>query len=207
VSVFVKICGITNEADAAAAVAAGADALGFVFHPASPRHVAAAVVSQIVRRLPAPVLAVGVFVNATAEEVRRIAVACGLGAVQLHGEEPPELCAALAPLKLWKAFRLRDEASLTTLPRYPVDAWLLDAYSAKAPGGTGERFDWELAVRAKALGRPIVLAGGLTPDNVAAAVRQVQPWGVDVSSGVEAAPGQKDHARVRAFVQAVRAAV
>jgi phosphoribosylanthranilate isomerase len=205
VSVFVKICGITNEADAHAAVEAGADALGFMFYPASPRHVAAAVVGEIVRRLPSQVLTFGVFVNPVLEEARDIAASCGLGGIQLHGDEPPELCARFAPLKVWKAFRIRDEESLKPLPRYATDAWLLDAYSAKGLGGTGERFNWELAVRAKSLGRPVVLAGGLVPENIAEAVQQVQPWGVDVSSGVEAAPGQKDHAKVRAFIAAAKA--
>lgn len=203
-SVFVKICGITNEADAHAAVEAGADALGFMFYPASPRHVAAAVVGEIVRRLPPQVLAFGVFVNPVFEEARDIAASCGLGGIQLHGDETPEQCAPFAPLKVWKAFRIRDEGSLKPLPRYAVDAWLLDAHSPKGLGGTGERFNWELAVRAKSLGRPVVLAGGLTPENVAEAVRQVRPWGVDVSSGVEAAPGQKDHGKVRAFIAAAK---
>jgi phosphoribosylanthranilate isomerase len=205
VSVFVKICGVTNEADALAAVEAGADALGFMFYPASPRHVAAAVVSEIVHRLPPQVLTFGVFVNPVFEEARAIAASCGLGGIQLHGDEPPELCARFAPLKVWKAFRIRDDNSLKPLPRYAVDAWLLDAHSFKALGGTGERFNWELAVRARSLGRPVVLAGGLTPENIADAVRQVRPWGVDVSSGVEAAPGQKDHAKVRAFIRAAKA--
>jgi phosphoribosylanthranilate isomerase len=205
VSVFVKICGITNQADALAAVEAGADALGFMFHPASPRHVAAAVVGEIVRQLPPHVLTVGVFVNPAVEEARQIAAACGLGGIQLHGDEPPELCAQLAPLKVWKAFRIRNADSLQPLPRYAVDAWLLDAYSTKALGGTGECFNWDLALRAKDLGRPVVLAGGLTPVNIAEAVRQVRPWGVDVSSGVEVAPGQKDHAKVRAFTVAAKA--
>jgi phosphoribosylanthranilate isomerase len=205
VSVFVKICGITNEADAFAAVEAGADALGFMFYPASPRHVAAAVVSEIVPRLPAHVLTLGVFVNPVLDEARAIVAACGMGGVQLHGDETSELCAQFAPLKVWKAFRVRDESSLKPLPSYAVDAWLLDAHSAKGLGGTGERFNWDLAVRAKSLGRPVVLAGGLTPENIAEAVRQVQPWGVDVSSGVEAAPGQKDHAKVRAFIAAAKA--
>jgi phosphoribosylanthranilate isomerase len=205
VSVFVKICGVTNQVDALAAVEAGADALGFMFYPTSPRHVAAAVVGEIVRRLPPHVLTVGVFVNPVFEEARDIAAACGLGGIQLHGDEVPELCARFAPLKVWKAFRIRDEDSLKPLTRYAVDAWLLDAYSAKGLGGTGECFNWDLAVRAKSMGRPVVLAGGLTPENAAEAVRQVRPWGVDVSSGVETSPGQKDHAKVRAFIRAAKA--
>lgn len=203
-SVFVKICGITNEADARAAVEAGADALGFMFYEGSPRNVAPQTVAGIVGKLPARVGTVGVFVNAAADEIKRIAAECRLTTLQFHGEEPPDFCAQFAPLKVWKAFRIRDAASLEPLPRYATDAWLLDTHSPNARGGTGEQFNWELALAAKRHGRPILLAGGLTVANVAAAVRQAQPWGVDVSSGVESAPGRKDHAKVREFVQAAK---
>lgn len=128
---------------------------------------------------------------------------CGLTLLQFHGDERPEFCTQFGVMSL-KAFRVRDAASLAALPEYRTDAWLLDAFSPAALGGTGERFNWELAVDAKKLGRPIFLAGGLTPENVAEAVRRVQPFAVDVSSGVESAPGKKDPAKVRAFIAAAK---
>ncbi|MST95015.1 MAG: phosphoribosylanthranilate isomerase [Pedosphaera sp.] len=199
-SLLVKICGITNLADAQAAVDAGADALGFMFYEPSARNIAPAAAREIIAQLPPRVAKVGVFVNAPAEVIHRMAAECGLDTVQLHGEETPEFCAQFASLKVWKAVRVRDEGSLRALPAYETDAWLLDSYVAGHAGGTGEKFNWELAVAAKALGRPIILAGGLTPANIAAAVQQVRPFGVDVSSGVEAAPGRKDAAKMRAFI-------
>ena len=123
--------------------------------------------------------------------------------LQFHGGEPPEFCAQFG-LKTMKAFRVSDEASLAELPKYSTNAYLLDACSPKALGGTGETFNWKLAVEAQKFGKPIFLAGGLTPENVADAVRKIRPFGVDVASGVESAPGNKDHAKMRAFVQAVR---
>ena len=202
-STRVKICGITNPADAQAAVEAGADALGFIFYKKSPRHVAISAAAKITKKVPPFILRVGVFVNPAAELVRRAIGECGLNLLQFHGDETPEFCARFGLMSM-KAFRIRDAESLKELPKYPTEAWLLDAYSAKNLGGTGEKFNWDLAVEAKKLGKPIFLAGGLTPENVAAAVRQVQPFGVDVSSGVERSPGKKDHARVRAFIANVR---
>lgn len=203
-SLLVKICGITNLADAQAAVDAGADALGFMFYEPSARHITPAAAREIIAQLPPRVAKVGVFVNASAETIRRIAAECGLDTLQLHGEETLEFCAQFAPLKVWKAIRVRDESSLGALPDYKTDAWLLDSYVAGQKGGTGEKFNWELAIAAKDLGRPIILAGGLTPENIATAVRQVRPFGVDVSSGVESGPGKKDAAKVRAFIMAAK---
>jgi len=203
-SLLVKICGITNLADAQAAVDTGADALGFMFYEPSARNIAPAAAREIIAQLPPRVAKVGVFVNAPAEVIHRMTAECGLDTVQLHGEETPEFCAQFAPLKVWKAVRVRAESSLRALPAYETDAWLLDSYVAGHAGGTGEKFNWELAVAAKALGRPIILAGGLTPANIAAAVQQVRPFGVDVSSGVEAAPGRKDAAKMRAFIAAAK---
>jgi phosphoribosylanthranilate isomerase len=202
-SVNVKICGITSAADAAAAAAAGADALGFMFYALSPRQVSLSVAAEIVRRLPASVLKVGVFVNAEEDLVVRAAGECGLDLLQFHGDEPPEYCLKFG-IKCMKAFRIRDAGSLTSLPRYRTDAWLLDAYASDKLGGTGERFNWDLALAAKKLGKPIYLAGGLTPENVAEAVRKVQPYAVDVSSGVESTPGKKDYARLEAFIRAAK---
>lgn len=200
----VKICGITRLPDALAAVEAGADALGFMFFEGSKRNLAPAAAAKIIRELPPFVAKVGVFVNASADIVRATVAECGLDTLQFHGEETPEFCRQFAPLKVIKAFRIQDAASLQPLPDHAVDAWLLDSYVPGQRGGTGERFNWELAAQAKELGRPVILAGGLTPENIADAVQQVWPFGVDVSSGVETAPGQKDAGLVRRFVSIVR---
>jgi phosphoribosylanthranilate isomerase len=204
-STRVKICGITNLADAQAAVEAGADALGFIFYEKSPRRMTIPEVAEISKQLPPFVIRVGVFVNAAEELVARAIAECGLSLLQFHGEEPPEFCMRFGLMSM-KAVRIRDAESLKELPQYPTVAWLLDAYSAENLGGTGEKFNWDLAVEAQKFGKPVFLAGGLTPENVAAAVRKVQPFGVDVSSGVESSPGKKDHARMRAFIANVRQA-
>ena len=200
-----KICGLTRPEDAQAAAAAGADLVGFMFYQPSTRCVSFAQAAALSRVLPAHIVRVGVFVNPDADTVTQAIATCGLTMLQFHGDEPPDFCAQFGLMTL-KAFRIRDAASLAALPSHPADAWLLDAWSPAAPGGTGERFNWDLAVAARKLGRPIFLAGGLTPENVAAAVRQVQPFGVDVSSGVESAPGVKDAAKIHAFVAAAKAA-
>ena len=198
----VKICGLTNVDDAQASVQAGADALGFMFYPPSPRCVSIKTAAEIIRTLPPFVAKVGVFVNPSEDEVRR-ALACGLDTLQFHGEEPPEFCRRFG-LKVLKAFRIRDAGSLHGLPAYDHEAWLLDSYVAGQPGGTGERFNWEVAVEASKFGRPIILAGGLNPGNVAEAVRKVRPYALDVSSGVESEPGKKDREKVRAFLAAAK---
>ena len=205
-SVKVKICGLTNLTDAQVAVEAGADLLGFVFYEKSPRHVTIPVAGEIARQLPPFAVKVGVFVNAPAELVAQAISACGLNVLQFHGDEAPEYCTRFGVMSL-KAFRVRDAASLAALPAYATDGYLLDAYSPSGLGGTGEQFNWDLAVEAKKFGKPIFLAGGLTPENVAEAARKVQPFGVDVSSGVESSPGKKDHAKVRAFITAAKAAI
>ena len=204
-STRVKICGITNLADALAAVAAGADALGFNFYEGSPRHVLLKTAAEISKQLSPFVMRAGVFVNPDEDIVTRAIAKCNLSLLQFHGDETPEFCAQFGLMSM-KGFRIRDVESLKELPNYPTDAYLLDAYSPEARGGTGEKFNWDLAVEAQKLGKPIFLAGGLTPENVADAVRKVRPFGVDVSSGVESRPGKKDHAKVLAFIQAVRTA-
>jgi phosphoribosylanthranilate isomerase len=204
-STRVKICGITNLADAQAAIEAGADALGFIFYEKSPRRMTISTVAKISKQLPPFVLRVGVFVNASEELVTRAIGECGLSLLQFHGDELPEFCTRFSLMSI-KAFRIRDAESLKELPKYPTEAWLLDACSAENLGGTGEKFNWDLAVEAQKFGKPVFLAGGLTPENVAAAVRKVQPFGVDVSSGVESSPGKKDHAKVKAFIKAVQSA-
>ena len=204
--VRVKICGLTNAPDAVAAAEAGADALGFMFFAGSKRNISFADAAAIIRELPAFVSKVGVFVNATADEIRRAVDETGLDTLQLHGEEPPEFCAQFTPLKVVKAFRLRDRDSLQECLKYPEHAWLLDSFVDGAHGGTGVTADWNLAAEAVRLHRRVILAGGLRVETVAEAVRRVRPFAVDVSSGVESAPGRKDAAKVRAFIESVRAA-
>ena len=200
--VRVKICGNVTLKDTMAAVEAGADAVGFVFYARSPRVVGPKAVAAIVSHLPPFVTPVGLFVNEKPEVVRQIASDCGIRLVQLHGEESPQYCAELK-LPVLKGIRVRTREDVANLSAYRVDAILLDAYVEGMAGGTGTTFDWSLAVEAKAWG-PIILAGGLTPDNVAGAINRVRPYGVDVSSGVESSPGVKDHAKVKAFVETVK---
>ena len=197
--VKVKICGITTAADAEHAAACGADALGFVFYPRSPRCVTPDQVSKIVAGLPPFVTRVGLFVNEDPQRIRAIAAACGLDVVQLHGDEPPADC-VLPPLRVIKGVRPRSEAELLSCAAYPVAAVLVDAAVPGQFGGTGQCADWGLAACLAARQR-VILAGGLTPVNVADAVRQVKPYGVDVASGVEAAPGRKDPELVARFIQ------
>ena len=199
----VKICGITNLADAQAAVEAGADALGFNFYEKSPRHVSLKTAAEISKQLPPFVMRVGVFVDAEPDFVLRAISEAGLTMLQFHGDEPPEFCTQFGLMSM-KAFRIRDAESLKKIPDYLTDAYLLDAFSSAGLGGTGEKFNWDLAVAAQKFSKPIFLAGGLTPENVAEAVKKVQPVGVDVSSGVESAPGKKDYAKVMAFIQAAK---
>lgn len=204
-SVKVKICGITSVADGVAAAAAGADMIGLMFYERSPRHISIPTATEISRALSPFLVKVGVFVNPDEDTVMRAIGECGVTLLQFHGEEKPAFCAQFGVMSM-KAFRVQNADSLLALPNYSTDAYLLDAYSPDAHGGTGAKFNWDLAVEAKKAGRPIFLAGGLTPENVATAVRQVQPFGVDVSSGVESTPGKKDHAKVQAFIKAVRTA-
>ncbi len=201
--VKVKICGMTSLEDALMAVGFGADAVGFVFYRKSPRFVTERLVKSIV--LPPFVSKVGVFVDETAEKINRIADACRLDTIQLHGDESPAFCRKLRR-RVVKAIRLRNAQSLELLPRYEVDGFLLDAYAEKIPGGTGLTCDWRLAQRARKFG-PVILAGGLNPGNVEDAVNQVQPYGVDVCSGVEKSPGIKDRVKVRDFILAARKAM
>ena len=200
----VKICGITSAEDAAAAVDAGADALGFVFVPGTPRYVAPDAAAEILAAMPPLVATVGVFVDRPLEEVLGIVSALGLHAVQLHGQEPAAYSRRM-PVPVIRALRVRDAESLRPLETYPAHAFLLDAYVEGRPGGTGTPIPLGLALRAKGR-RPVILSGGLRPDTVAPAIRLVRPYGVDVSSGVEATPGRKDHRKVREFIVNVRQA-
>jgi phosphoribosylanthranilate isomerase len=200
--VRVKICGITNLEDALMAVEAGADALGFVFFQGSPRFISPEQAAAIIRRLPPFVQMVGLFVNEELTTVNMVADQCGLDLVQLHGEESPEYCTAVKR-RVIKAFRVKDASTLDDIVNYRVAACLLDAWSPAAHGGTGTTFNWEIAARAATL-HTVILAGGLTPENVDGAIVAVRPYAVDVSSGVESAPGKKDDGLVRRFIRSCR---
>ncbi len=199
----VKICGITRTEDALAAVSAGADALGFVFYGPSPRCVEIGQAAAIVAALPPFVSAVGLFVDAPADAVQGVLERVPLSLLQFHGSEPPAFCAGFGRPYI-KALRMAPEVDIGPQARlYGTAAGLLlDAYDPVRPGGTGSRFDW-MRIPAD-LGRPVVLAGGLTPDNVALAVAQVRPYAVDVSGGVESAPGIKDRERMTLFCRRAR---
>ena len=201
--VRVKICGVTSVDDAELCVEAGADAIGLNFYVGSPRQVEIETARRVVEAIAKRALAVGVFVDASYAEIAAIKAETGIGCAQLHGREAPELLEALLP-HAYKAIRMRDASSLEEARRFGGDHILLDAYVPGIPGGTGEHFDWQLAAEL-ARERQVTLAGGLSPDNVAAAIAAVHPFCVDVASGVEAAPGRKDPAKVRAFIQAAKA--
>ena len=199
----VKICGITRIEDGVAAAQAGADAIGLVFAPASPRRVSAEQAADIAAALPPFVSCVALFVDPGAAQVRAVLETFRPDLLQFHGDEPPDFCAAFG-LPYLKAVRVRPGTDLLQYAALYAGArgLLLDAYHPDSHGGTGQRFDWDLIPRE--LPRPVVLAGGLDPDNVAAAVRRVRPWAVDVSSGVEMAKGIKDAGRIARFIREVR---
>jgi len=201
VSVKVKICGITRLEDALEAARFGADALGFNFWPKSKRHCPPEVAKEIISRLPPFVQAVGVFVNQPRAEIHRIVSQTGVSIVQLHGEESPDFAAAMKRPVI-KALRIEGKASLERMADFQVSAFLLDTPTAGF-GGSGQTFDWRL-VRGAGKKGPVLLAGGLNPENVGAAVAQVRPYGVDVASGVESAPGLKDAKKLRRFMIAAK---
>jgi len=203
--VRVKICGITNAADALAAVDAGANLLGFNFYEKSVRFLTESAAAKIRSKLPKNVQAVGIFVNATAADIAALCNSLKLDAAQFHGDEPPEAVAELArSVPVIKAFRVEPDFPLKTLEEYrDAFAFLFDAAHTGQYGGTGRTTDWDVARRA-AKDHRIILAGGLKVENVAAAVRIVRPYGIDVASGVESKPGKKDHGRLREFIQEVR---
>jgi phosphoribosylanthranilate isomerase len=204
---LVKICGITNLEDALAAVEAGADLLGFNFYAKSPRHVSPQEARLIAEELPEGVARVGVFVNESEPRaVARAVEESGVGAAQLHGDETPEFCARLEGIPVIKALRVGRGFGVERALLYQTDAVLLDAYDKDAFGGTGRTFDWSLARRTREAVPKLFLAGGLTPANVAEAVRAVGPYAVDVCSGVETSPGRKSLRLMRNFVEAVREA-
>ncbi len=198
--VKVKICGITNLEDASIAVELGANALGFIFAP-SPRQITPQKARAIIRAIPPFVKTVGVFVNEAPATIREVMQHCGLDLIQLHGDESPALCEELMPCTI-KALRIKDESSLQTSQPYhgKVRALLLDTYSKKKAGGTGKTFDWNLAIKIKKMGIPIILSGGIGPSNIDLAIHTVRPYAVDVNSGVEKCPGKKSHILIKALM-------
>lgn len=201
----VKICGITNPDDAHVAVEAGADMIGFIFYPPSPRYVTPERAQTIVEHLPPEVSAVGVFVNETAKAITRVAEVSGVKKVQLHGDEAPSVCAALS-LPVIKVFRFTERVQPEMMADYAtVDAFMIEGFHESLYGGGGAMADWQQVATLHGYGR-IILAGGLTPENVRQAIQVAQPYAVDVGSGVEASPGQKDWHKVRAFVQQAKSA-
>jgi phosphoribosylanthranilate isomerase len=198
----VKVCGITRLPDALAAVEWGADALGFVFYPGSPRFIAPPKARDIIRALPPFVAAVGVFVDSPLAEIKTVVEACGLTAVQLHGTESPALCQRI-PVSVIKAFRVRGSRLPAGLGCCRADAILLDTFRKAVPGGTGVSFRWEVALEARRYGR-IILAGGLNAENVTRAIAAARPYAVDVSSGVEKEPGKKDPVLLKQFLERVK---
>jgi phosphoribosylanthranilate isomerase len=200
----VKICGITNREDASEAVSLGVDALGFIF-ARSPRQISPERARHIITILPATVRTVGVFVNEEMAAVRDILSYCRLDFIQLHGEEPPEFCRAFMPQTI-KAIQVKDESSLSSLGAYEgsVKALLLDTYRDGRAGGTGESFDWRMALKAKRLGIPIILSGGLNLSNITRAMSFVKPCAVDINSGIEERPGKKSPILMKELMEAVQ---
>ena len=201
--VKVKFCGITNEQDASRAVRLGVDALGFIFAP-SPRKIGPAEARRIIHALPPFVQAVGVFVNEDPDTIRELKQFCGFQWVQLHGDEPPEMCRQFMPHVI-KAFQIKDESSLSTLEHYRqhVRSFLLDTYSKEKRGGTEKTFDWNLALKCKDYGIPIILSGGLGVSNVEKAISMVRPYAVDLNSGIEDSPGQKNPVLMKKLMETI----
>jgi phosphoribosylanthranilate isomerase len=203
--VKVKFCGIKRDEDALDAARLGVHALGFIFLKESPRYISPQQAKEIILQLPPLVLRIGVFRNQTVSEIMEIASFCKLDAVQLHGEESPAECRKLKEsLRLIKTLRVKDQKVLELIPEYKfVDAILLDTYQEEKAGGTGQTFNWEIAREARKFKVPIILSGGLTPDNIKQAIREVNPYAVDVSSGIEEKPGMKSHELMAKFIASV----
>jgi phosphoribosylanthranilate isomerase len=197
----VKICGITNLEDALVAVYLGADALGFIFTKESPRAVTPDTARDIIKKLPPFMVSVGVFVDTPQEEILSIIKQTGIGCVQLHGNELPADYSKIH-VPIIKAFRVKEQFGMDTLEQFPASAYLLDTYIKGTAGGTRKTFDWNIALKAKAFGR-IILAGGLTPENIGEAITKVRPYGVDISSGVESAPGKKNKKKLQQLFNAI----
>jgi len=202
--VKVKICGITNYQDALFAVESGADALGFIFAD-SPRRIEPEDARDIIRRLPPFVKSVGVFVDEAPEMIKEIVSLGGIDLIQLHGKETPDICKGFMP-RVIKAIRVKDDSILNDIPSYNgnVRGLLLDTYSETLAGGTGRTFNWDLAIKIRETGMPIILAGGLGPSNIAEAISTVRPCAVDVNSGVEERPGKKSHVLIKELFEKIR---
>ena len=198
----IKICGITNLKDALLASELGADALGFIFYPESKRYIAPEAASEIISSLPPYLTTVGVFVNESVDGINSVRDKTGISLVQLHGDEAPGFCTGL-PFKAVKVIRVKGPSDIERVELYPQEAILFDKYSDAEYGGTGESFSWDLISGLKT-NKKIILSGGLTPENVGEAVKQVSPYAVDVSTGVEDSPGKKNEDKMRKFIQAVR---
>jgi phosphoribosylanthranilate isomerase len=204
VAMKIKICGITNLDDALASIDYGADALGFVFYPKSPRYITPEKAGEITAQLPPFITTVGVFVNEAPANIKEVMTLARLQVLQLHGDETPHACSTWSPVV--KAFRVKDFVDLKPLEQYKsLSAYLIDTYAPSTYGGTGQIFNWDIAVEAKKFGR-IILSGGLTPENIEKAVRWVKPYAVDVSSGVEAEKGKKDSKKLKEFIERAKAA-
>lgn len=202
--VRVKICGITNKEDAIMAADLGAWALGFVFYKKSPRFVSPYKVKKIIDALGPFITPVGVFVNQNEGAIKDIVDFCGITTVQLHGDESPQVCQRLGKkYKVIKAFRVKEGFNISDLGQYPVTAYLMDSYQEESFGGTGKTFNWDI-IKDKKLGKPVILSGGLNPDNVARVITELDPYAVDVSSGVEKEPGKKGFELLESFMRNVK---
>jgi len=202
--VKVKICGITNLADALNSIEAGCDALGFVFHKKSSRYIAPGEASHIITHLPPHILKIGVFVNAQEKNIKRIAKLCNLDMLQLHGDESSHFCERFNGYKIIKAFRVKQRIDFKNILNYKTSAYLFDTFIKSKPGGTGKKFNWALVRHLSGFNKPIFLSGGLNAQNVKEAIRKVEPDWVDVSTSVEIKPGKKDHKKVKEFIKIVR---
>jgi phosphoribosylanthranilate isomerase len=199
----IKICGITRLEDALCAAECGADAVGFIFHPASPRYMTPERAMAIIARLPEGIATVGVFVNRKKEVVEQTAEACGLDLIQLHGDESPAYCRQFPSGRVIKAVSPGTPEEVRALDLYDIRAFLVDARDTGRYGGTGKRSDWELAIKIREA-HPLILAGGLDPENIEEALAAVAPHAVDINSGCELAPGIKDHDRMRRIIGMIR---
>jgi len=198
----IKICGITNLEDALIACKLGADVLGFIFSPKSQRQIAPDRAEQIISKIPPFIKSVGVFVNQSTEDIKKLQKRCGFDVIQLHGNESPTFCNSFKQ-KVIKAIHIEDKSDLFKMTEYKVSAFVLDTKVKGMFGGTGKTFDWQLAIEAKKLG-PVILSGGLTPENVAEAIGKVEPYAVDVATGVEVQPGIKDPDKLQAFIESAK---
>ncbi len=202
--VKIKICGITNKEDAFLAAQFGAWALGFVFYKKSPRYISPSNARKIIQELPPFVMPVGVFVNQGYGAIQDIAEFCGISTLQLHGDETPQFCGRFRSQKIIKAFRVGDDFDISGLSQFKVSGYLFDAFQEDTFGGSGKTFNWEI-IKGKKFPKAVILSGGLNPQNVAQAVQEVNPYAVDVSSGVEQAPGKKNYRLLQEFFAAVAA--